>query len=146
MDVVIRRAREEDIAAVAALERVCESRPWSEAQFREELTLAHARLFVALCGGEPCGFVDLHIAADDAHINELGVAPKARRRGIARALMERAEAQARGERCTVLSLEVRESNAAAAALYEACGFRGVGKRKKFYAEPVEDGVIMLKEL
>ncbi|MEA5050382.1 MAG: ribosomal protein S18-alanine N-acetyltransferase [Oscillospiraceae bacterium] len=146
MNCTVRPALAEDIPALAAIDRLCESAPWTEEQLRAELTLGHARLFAAVCGGALCGFIDMHIAADDAHINELGVEPGARRRGIGGALVRAAEDRARLERCAVLSLEVRESNAAAAALYRKCGFRDVGRRRRFYTDPVEDGIIMLKEL
>jgi ribosomal-protein-alanine N-acetyltransferase len=39
-------------------------------------------------------------------------------------------------------LEVRESNAPARALYEAFGFRAVGRRKAYYRHPVEDAIIL----
>ncbi|MEA4911879.1 MAG: ribosomal protein S18-alanine N-acetyltransferase [Oscillospiraceae bacterium] len=146
MELTVRPAKAQDIAALAAVERLCERTPWSEAQLREELTLAHARLFTALADGVPCGFVDMHIAADDAHINELGVDPGVRRRGIGERLMRAAEDCARREGCAVLSLEARQSNAAAAALYRKRGFRDVGRRRGFYTDPVEDGIIYLKEL
>ena len=43
-------------------------------------------------------------------------------------------------------LEVRESNTAARKLYEKVGFAAVGKREKYYSAPVEDAVMMMKEL
>jgi ribosomal-protein-alanine N-acetyltransferase len=69
--------------------------------------------------------------AGDAHIMELAVSPAARRRGCGSALLEAACAAARepGGACL---LEVRESNAGAAALYERTGFQRVGRRPKYY--------------
>ena len=43
-----------------------------------------------------------------------------------------------------ISLEVRESNLAAISLYEKLGFKVEGKRKNFYRDPQEDGLIMTK--
>jgi ribosomal-protein-alanine N-acetyltransferase len=48
-----------------------------------------------------------------------------------------------GSRC--LTLEVRESNAPAIALYEKLGFRQVGKRPRYYEKPREDALILRKE-
>ena len=43
-------------------------------------------------------------------------------------------------------LEVRESNAAAIAMYEQFGFIKISTRKKYYDSPVEDGLVMKKQL
>ena len=43
-------------------------------------------------------------------------------------------------------LEVRVSNTPARTLYEKLGFRAVGVRKKYYRLPVEDAVVMKKQL
>ncbi len=144
--ITVRRAGERDIAAIAGIESAAAQRPWSCGQFSEELTLPHARLLCAEDKGEVVGFLDMHIAADDAHINELGVAVNCRRRGIGETLVRFSDKVAKSEGCTVLSLEVREGNGAARALYEKCGFKPVGTRKRFYKTPDEDGIIMLKEL
>ena len=45
-----------------------------------------------------------------------------------------------------VSLEVRESNEAAQGLYQKIGFKAVGKRKRFYTNPIEDAIIMIKEI
>ena len=45
-----------------------------------------------------------------------------------------------------LSLEVRDSNAAARTLYASCDWREAGVRKNFYKLPTEDAVIMTKTL
>ena len=47
---------------------------------------------------------------------------------------------------TVLTLEVRDSNAAAIALYEALGFTQIGLRKNYYQHPKEDARILRKDL
>ena len=44
-----------------------------------------------------------------------------------------------------LTLEVREGNAPAIALYEKLGFREVGRRKNYYPERKEDAVLMTVE-
>ena len=48
------------------------------------------------------------------------------------------------EGVTAYFLEVRSSNRAAIALYSRFGFKQVGVRKKFYEDPVEDGIVMCK--
>jgi ribosomal-protein-alanine N-acetyltransferase len=45
-----------------------------------------------------------------------------------------------------LSLEVREKNQAARSLYSSCGWREAGIRRNFYSKPLDNAVIMIKEL
>ena len=75
------------------------------------------------------------------HLMNVAVDPHARRQGIATALMEHLfdTADRPHEQYT---LEVRESNAGAIALYEAFGFRGAGHRRAYYHDNREDAVIM----
>ena len=52
---------------------------------------------------------------------------------------------AEGSGLAFLTLEVRERNYAAIALYGSRGFRGEGRRKNYYDHPKEDAIIMTKE-
>ena len=45
-----------------------------------------------------------------------------------------------------LSLEVRPSNTGAVALYRRLGFEEAGRRRDFYRDPREDGLILTKRL
>jgi len=80
--------------------------------------------------------------AGDAQVMELAVRPGWRRRGLGGALLDAvcsAASDARGE-CL---LELRESNAAAAQLYERHGFVRVGLRRRYYADG-EAAVLMTR--
>ena len=46
------------------------------------------------------------------------------------------------ERLGFITLEVRESNAPAIAFYEKAGFGVAGRRRRYYANPTEDAVLM----
>jgi ribosomal-protein-alanine N-acetyltransferase len=70
------------------------------------------------------------------------VPPEARGRGIGRMLVHTALAWARDLGASEIRLEVRESNAPALRLYEACGFVVAGRRPGYYADPAEDAVLM----
>ena len=83
-----------------------------------------------------------HAAADEGEILNLGVAPRHRRRGVGRALVERTLDGLRSRGVRVVYLEVRESNAAARRLYETMGFAEVGRRGRYSQRPVEDAVIL----
>ena len=142
----VRMARSEDIPHIARIERLCAEQPWSAKLLESELGAGHARLLVAENGEEIAGFCDMHIVADDAHINELAVLPAHRRMGFARALLDEALALCRAAGCAQLTLEVRAHNEPAIALYKTCGLAPCGARKGFYQHPDDDAVTMIIKL
>lgn len=81
------------------------------------------------------GFLILSFAADEAEIINLGVVPSARRKGLARMLLEAALAEARTRGILTMFLEVAEDNAPARALYAGAGFVEAGRRPRYYLRP-----------
>lgn len=67
-----------------------------------------------------------------AYIQTIEVDPIFRRRGIARELLRHAEESAREARATYIWLHVDESNAAAIALYQSCGYEYHGHHEHYY--------------
>lgn len=89
------------------------------------------------------GFLLLGLVADEAEILTLVVAPKHRRCGIARALLEQAIVTAKASGAASLFLEVSTENSAAAALYTTFGFEETGRRPGYYqSESGADAVVM----
>ena len=86
------------------------------------------------------GFLIAHHLAPEWELENLVVAPAARRRGIGKRLLEALLAAARETNNSVF-LEVRESNTAARALYENAGFEQTGRRPSYYASPSEDAIL-----
>lgn len=76
----------------------------------------------------------------------IATVPGARRHGIAGAMLRELTATASAAGCRAVLLEVRESNQGARRLYEAHGFSSIGRRRRYYSEPVEDAVVMRLEL
>jgi putative acetyltransferase len=108
----------------------------------------HAAVFVAEV---PEGLVGrLSVARDphpaSFHVADLGlmVAASHRRRGIGRALLQRAADWARGNAVAKLELHVFPDNAPALALYESFGFVREGYRRNHYRRDGEyvDAVLM----
>lgn len=83
---------------------------------------------------EDGGVVLLRVAADEAEILTLGVAPAARRRGVAALLLSNAIEIARRAGASALFLEVSVLNEAARALYARAGLAEVGRRRRYYAD------------
>lgn len=87
------------------------------------------------------GYAGGWVVDGDVQILKVAVVPDMRRCGIARELLARVAGDARNLGASTSSLEVRASNAAAQALYERLGYRGLGKRPRYYSDG-EDAVIM----
>ena len=136
----------EDIPAVAGLERICFSSPWSKNALLEELHNPQAHFLVSETDGSVVGYIGALEICSECYITNICVLPEMRRRGIASALLNAAENGARERGCEFISLEVRVSNRAAIELYEKNGYNALGERKGFYASPVENAYIMTKYL
>lgn len=136
----IMEMQEKHLPALAELEKQCFHAPWSEKMLREEL--GGGIFLVAEQDGEVQGYVGCQTVLDEGYITNVAVSPDFRRRGAARRLIAELIARAKEKRLAFVTLEVRESNAPAIALYTGAGFAPVGKRKNFYSNPTENAVLM----
>ena len=142
----VRRMTKEDCAAVAAIEAVSFSMPWSLRAFTDTVEKENFRYFVAEEDGEILGYCGFLFVLDEAEIPNVCVKESARKRGVGKEMMSVLLEEARKLGLTVLYLEVRESNQAARRLYESLGCVENGIRKNFYEQPVEHAVLMSKTL
>jgi ribosomal-protein-alanine N-acetyltransferase len=133
------------LKAVAALERVCFDQPWSETLLERELYNDLVSFVVAQGeDGTVLGYGEIQVVLDEGCLEKIAVAPDYRRQGVAQAILS-AFLRFGREHLAFLTLEVRESNAPAIALYEKLGFQTVGRRKNYYTQPREDAVLMTVE-
>ena len=139
---IIDTLKPEYVPQVAEIEKLSFSLPWSEDAFYGELDNPLATYFVAIDGGTVLGFGGVHIIAGEGYITNIAVRESARRKGIGNAILDKIIGICKEKECTFLTLEVRESNMGARALYEKAGFENLGIRKGFYEQPKEDAVIM----
>ena len=131
---------------VADLERICFSTPWSRNMLAEELDNACSAFLVALEDDDSVvGYAGLLVIADEGYITNVAVRPESRRGGVAGQLLDVFLKFAEANQLAFLTLEVRESNYPAIALYGSRGFRSVGRRKNYYEHPKEDAIIMTRE-
>ena len=136
-----------DLDAVERLEVVAFADPWTRQAFEAALKERHARFRVARGpDGALIGYVIAWFILDEGEIANLAVMPTSRRRGVARALLDEIIVEARESGLARLFLEVRESNAAAAALYASRGFTAIARRARYYRKPVEDAIVLRLEL
>lgn len=141
---------EADLPLVAEVEKTAYAHPWSLRHFESSFQCGH--WMWALTDGEPgattgtktappptladgralLAYLVAMEAADEVHLLNITTTPAHRRQGHARRLMGALIGQARERGAQSLWLEVRESNQAARALYEALGFATTGVRKGYY--------------
>lgn len=147
-DVVLRRAVPEDLSEVVRLEEECYPDPWSPTAFAALPSDSRVHFSVATRAAAPriVGYVVAWFVLDEGEIANLAIAPDMRRRGIAGRLLDAvlADASARGVRA--MFLEVRDSNVAAKRLYAARNFREVGRRSAYYRRPVEDALVLRRDV
>ncbi|MEZ4437105.1 MAG: ribosomal protein S18-alanine N-acetyltransferase [bacterium] len=95
--------------------------------------------------GGPIAWLEYRVVEDEADLAEIAVAPRARRQGLGRRLVDHLVAEARARGVARIYLEVRAGNAAARALYAATGFSPCGRRRRYYSDG-EDAVLYRLDL
>ena len=138
----------DDVDRVAAIERRSFPTPWPARGYRHELANNKHAFYVVLARldehGEEhiLGYAGQWIVADEAHVSTIAVDPDWRGRGLGALLLHQMVHHALTHDAAVVSLEVRESNEPAHALYARFGFRQVGRRRRYYRDTGEDALLM----
>lgn len=142
--IIIREMHTADLPEVLGIEHICFTTPWDIRSFEYELDYKDTILKVAVLNNQIIGYVCVRTILDVTHILNLAVLPEFRRRGIGSMLLRDAlnELKRLKPDINLITLEVRESNAAAIKLYEKFGFKVMGKRISYYDKPRENAVIM----
>ena len=127
---------------VAELEKAVFHAPWTE-QALALLTGESGVGFVVAQEGRALAYGGMLCVLDEGQITNIATHPDHRRRGLGRLVVRSLVDHARERGLAEISLEVRETNTAAIALYEELGFVCVGKRPRFYTHPVEAALVMV---
>lgn len=142
-----RPMRADDLVAVHALEVRAYEFPWTQGIFRDCVAADYPARVVEDKG---CivGYFLLSLAAGEAHILNICIAPELQGRGHGRALLHVLLQAARARHAQRVFLEVRPSNVAAIALYHDEGFNEIGRRPRYYParNGREDALVMALEL
>jgi ribosomal-protein-alanine N-acetyltransferase len=142
--------REQDLTEVVEIEEMSGLNRWGYDAYRRELfTNPNSVMMVARNlhpGPAIAGFFAGWIVEDELHINNLATHPDYRRIGVARSLLEAVLDESAYRGVSFVILEVRASNEAAQALYKKLGFKLIGRRRDYYRVPVEDALVMRREL
>jgi ribosomal-protein-alanine acetyltransferase len=144
---------EHDLLEVVEIEETTGLSQWGWDAYSTELSKPEAVMLVArrhardaLTGRALSGYVAARMNADELHINNIGVWPESRRRGVGGALLGFALDVAARRGAVEAVLEVRAGNLPARRMYERLGFAVVGERRNYYREPPEDAKIMTRRL
>lgn len=135
-----------DAEGIAALESECFSSPWSADGVKGELDTGCALFFKAERDGALAGYISCRCVADTAYVNNVAVSEAYRGKGIASSLLSLLCFGSIRSGAQFVTLEVRPSNTPAVSLYTKFGFAEAGRRKNFYTDPREDGLILTKDL
>ena len=127
-------ARQRDAAAIAALHAASFQRGWGEDEFHRLLIDRAAVAHRAVIGRTMVGFILSRMAAGEAEILSVAIAPAWRGRGFARPLLDLHLRRLAGLGVRAVFLEVDEHNEPACRLYRNAGFSEVGVRKGYYQE------------
>ena len=138
----IRIAISDDIPAILAIEQSTPaSAHWTAEQYQARIGNREACFLVAESQGGILGFLCANIVAGEWEIENVVVDETSRRHGLGSQLMRAVIARWQKSGSTVLLLEVRQSNAAARALYAKHGFHETGRRRAYYRDPDEAAVL-----
>jgi ribosomal-protein-alanine N-acetyltransferase len=149
---LLRLANAADLPALLRLERAAFESPWPDGAFEQELHHPQAQVWLAYLpeeaalgaesGAEPAGYVDFWLVGPEASLMNVAVHPRARRRGVAQALLRHMLEVAREADAEQVFLEVRASNEPALGLYRELGFQQIGIRKRYYRDNGEDALVL----
>lgn len=138
---------EADLARIHRIELASYEYPWTPGNFADSLQAGYS-MWVHEADGEVIGYYAMMVAAGEAHILNLTIAPCWRKQGLGRDLLEHCLARACDHRAESVFLEVRTSNAAAIGLYRSNGFSDLAVRRAYYPSRTgrEDALIMTRAL
>ena len=144
----LRAMHETDLPHVLAIESASYAFAWSIGVFRDCLRAGYGCWVLESDNGDVLAYAVISVAADEAHLLNVCVAPELHGQGHGRRLVLRMLDAARWHRAERVFLEVRPSNASAIALYESLGFSEIGRRPRYYPSVGgrEDAIVMGREL
>jgi ribosomal-protein-alanine N-acetyltransferase len=136
--------QKEHIDSVCEIENESFGDPWKKRFFLDVLENPFSVCFAAEDGAEVAGYLISYHIRDEIQILNVAVKKSMRKKNIATTLFGAVFDYAEAERAERFTLEVRQSNDCALALYKKLGFTVDGIRKNYYKNPKEDAVLMSK--
>lgn len=120
--------------------------PWSTESLYLSIGSENSTVFYARIDGKVVGFIVASETQFTLDIYIVVVDEGYKNRQIGRQLLQALIQYAKEKGIPEILLETRKSNEPALALYKRVGFEKVGLRKAYYSSPIEDAVVMKKEV
>ena len=155
---VLELMREADISTVQEIEREIFATPWPRNAYYRELASRSSAHYVILrqegnvekpesfraseLDPSIIGYGGMWRMYDEAHVTTIGVRRDLQHRGYGRALFAGLVQAAYDMGAKWVTLEVRTTNENAMRMYEAFGFKVIGRRKGYYTDNGEDAIVM----
>lgn len=145
----------EDLPALMAIEEQVFRMPWPASVYRRELTRNDQGLYYALeltgevelaPAGTLLGYAGAWLLGDEAHLMTIAVAREWQGLGLGEWLLLELLDAVEADGARAMTLEVRVGNRRAISLYRRLRFRVVGRRRRYYADNLEDALIMTTPL
>ncbi len=141
--------KEDDLASVMEIEHLSFPHPWRLSTFIGELgnyPMTIPFVIIHSSNERLMGYVFLWFIQEEVQISNFALHPDFRRKGVGESVLRDILDKVTKEGAAVIFLEVRPSNRVARSLYEKLGFQILGKKINYYQSPVEDALIMGKNL
>jgi len=136
----------EHINAIFKIENESFNDPWSRYVFHDLPDNPLAVCFTALDHIEVAGYLIAYHVFSEIQILNIAVKESKRHKKIATKLFDAIFEYAKSENVEEFTLEVRQSNIGAIALYKKLGFQTDGVRKNYYKNPKENAILMSLKL
>jgi [ribosomal protein S18]-alanine N-acetyltransferase len=144
--VSIRRMKLTDLDRVMAIADGSREAPhWSREVYAKALNPEAAVRIALVAEDAEAGIIGFGITVlipPQVELETIAVAASEQRKGIGTQIFHEIIAELKEARITEVSLEVRQSNRGAQALYHALGFVEIGRRHGYYADPEEDALLL----
>lgn len=119
---------------------VYETSPWTLEQIQQDLQASQTWYAVAVEAGQVLGFLAVQENNFEAEVLQIAVKTAYQGQGLASRLFNLLPENKE------IFLEVRESNSGAQLFYQKKHFTEIARRKGYYHAPVEDAIIMKREI
>ncbi len=139
---------EQTLPQALVLDQLCFGGLWSKDGYLRELESPNSTLLIVPAPHDPnklLGLGCLWAIVEEAHITLMAVHPEVQRQGLGQLILLGLLRDARLRGLERATLEVKESNQRAIALYEKFGFNLAGRRKGYYQDTGEDALIMWRK-
>ena len=132
-----------DISQISEIEKECFTTPWTKTQIASFFDNKNNSVYVIRTKNySVIAYCEISFILDEAYISNIAVKKDYRQIGVGGILLKGIIDISKEKGISFISLEVRESNTSALALYNKYGFVQNGVLKNHYTNPKEDACIM----